>query len=99
LQKTLKIPKKRLSLRLLLYTKPGIEATLAFIKETKIATRQWRLERAQEEEKEEEEEKTIISFIFAFFHYSFISLFSWLRLLKALRLGLDPLCPQKQILT
>jgi ribonuclease HI len=65
LQKTLKTPKKRLSLRLLLHTKPGIEATLAFIRETKIATRQWRLERAQGEEEEEEEEESLISFVFA----------------------------------
>ena len=35
----------RLSLPILLHTKRGIEKTLAFIKETGIATRRWHLER------------------------------------------------------
>ena len=51
----------RLSLRILLHTKTGIEKTLIFLKETGIVTRNWHLERkeeeaATEEEGEEEEE-------------------------------------------
>jgi ribonuclease HI len=42
----------RLSLRLLLHTKTGIEKTLAFLKETRIVTRKWHLERTLEEEEE-----------------------------------------------
>ena len=43
----------RLKLPLLLYTKLGIEKTLGFLKETRIATRSWHLERRREEEQEE----------------------------------------------
>ena len=39
----------RLTLRLL-HTKPGIEATLAFIERTKVCTRRWRLGQTMEEE-------------------------------------------------
>ena len=45
----------RLSLQLLLHTKPGIEKTLDFLKETRIATQKWHLERRLDEEREEEE--------------------------------------------
>ena len=39
----------KLSLTALLYTKTGIETTLEFLKETRIATRKWHLERRLEE--------------------------------------------------
>ncbi|RDL32487.1 uncharacterized protein BP5553_08943 [Venustampulla echinocandica] len=39
----------RLTLPLLLHTKVGIAATINFLKETKIVTRRWHLERAEEE--------------------------------------------------
>ena len=42
----------RLSLQLLLHTKTGIEKTLGFLKDTRIATRKWHLTRKQEEEAE-----------------------------------------------
>ena len=42
----------RLSLRVLLHTKTGIEKTLAFLRETRIVTRKWHLERTREEEEE-----------------------------------------------
>lgn len=40
----------RLSLSTLLHTKIGIEGTLRFLRETRIATRRWHLERRGEEE-------------------------------------------------
>jgi ribonuclease HI len=46
----------RLSLKLLLHTKSGIEKTLRFLKETGIVTRKWHLERRQNEEEDEEGE-------------------------------------------
>ena len=46
----------RLSLKLLLHTKSGIEKTLRFLKETGIVTRKWHLERRQDEEEDEEGE-------------------------------------------
>ena len=39
----------KLSLMTLMHTKTGIETTLDFLKETRIATRKWHLERRQEE--------------------------------------------------
>jgi hypothetical protein len=42
----------------LLHTNVGNEATLNFIKTTKIATRRWMQQRIEEEEDEEEEEET-----------------------------------------
>lgn len=39
----------RLSLKLLMHTKTGIEKTLSFLKETRLCTRKWHLERRQEE--------------------------------------------------
>ena len=39
----------KLSLMTLMYTKTGIETTLDFLKETRIATRKWHLERRQDE--------------------------------------------------
>ena len=45
----------RLSLKILLHTKTGIEKTLIFLKETGIVTRKWHLERKQEEAAAEEE--------------------------------------------
>ena len=47
----------RLSLRILLHTKVGIEKTLTFLKETGIVTRKWHLERKQEEATAEVEEE------------------------------------------
>jgi ribonuclease HI len=47
----------RLTQQLLLHTKPGIEKTLVFLKETRIATRRWHLERREEEREEEEREE------------------------------------------
>ncbi len=47
----------RLSLMLLMHTKIGIEKTLDFLKESRICTRMWYLERRQEEQQEEEEEE------------------------------------------
>jgi hypothetical protein len=46
----------RLSLPLLMHTKIGIEKTLEFLKNTRLSTRKWHLERRQEIEQEEEEE-------------------------------------------
>jgi hypothetical protein len=40
----------RLSLAILLNTKIGIEKTIGFLKETRVATRRWHLERVEEEE-------------------------------------------------
>jgi hypothetical protein len=45
---------KTLNLPLLLHTKKGIKETLEFLKETKIATRQWYLGQVEEEEQDEE---------------------------------------------
>ena len=42
----------RLSLKLLMYTKIGIGKTLSFLKETRLYTRKWHLERGQEEAEE-----------------------------------------------
>jgi hypothetical protein len=39
----------KLSLKLLMYTKIGIGNTLSFLKETRLCTRKWHLERIQEE--------------------------------------------------
>ena len=39
----------KLSLTTILHTKTGIETTLEFLKETRIATRKWHLERRLEE--------------------------------------------------
>ena len=39
----------RLSLKLLMHTKIGIRKTLSFLKETRLCTRKWHLERRQEE--------------------------------------------------
>ena len=39
----------KLSLTTMLHTKTGIETTLEFLKETRIATRKWHLERRLEE--------------------------------------------------
>jgi hypothetical protein len=47
----------RLSLRLLLHTKIGIEKTLGFLKETRLCTRKWHFERGQEEIVNEVEEE------------------------------------------
>jgi hypothetical protein len=47
----------RLSLKILLHTKTGIEKTLIFLKETGIVTRKWHLERRQEEAAAEQEEE------------------------------------------
>jgi len=44
----------RLKLLLLLHTKRGIKKALGFLKEIRIATRSWYLERRREEELEEE---------------------------------------------
>ena len=41
---------KHLTLRLLLHTKIGIEATMAFIERTKVCTRKWHLGQTMEEE-------------------------------------------------
>ena len=46
-----------LKLPLLLHTKLGIEKTLGFLKETRIATRSWHLERRREEQEEERREE------------------------------------------
>jgi len=40
---------------MLLHTKTGIEATLAFIKETGVATRKWHLRRGEGEEDDEDD--------------------------------------------
>jgi len=48
---------KELNLPLLLHTKVGIESTLAFLKETKICTRTWHVQREEEREEEHEEEQ------------------------------------------
>jgi len=45
----------RLSLKLLLHTKLGIEKTLEYIVATGVATRKWHQERSEESEEEEEE--------------------------------------------
>ena len=47
----------RHSLQLLMHTKIGIEKTLEFLKNTRLCTRKWHLERSQEEEQEEDEEE------------------------------------------
>ena len=47
----------RLSLPLLMHTKIGIEKTLDFLKNTRLCTRKWQLERRQEEEQEQEQEE------------------------------------------
>jgi hypothetical protein len=44
-----KLQGARLSLKLLMYTKIGIEKTLNFLKETRLCTRKWHLERRQED--------------------------------------------------
>jgi hypothetical protein len=49
----------RLSLPLLMHTKIGIEKTLEFLKNTRLCTRKWYLERSQETEQEEEEEEEL----------------------------------------
>lgn len=46
----------RLSLRLLMHTKIGIVKTLGFLKETRLCTRKWHLERGQEDEPRGEED-------------------------------------------
>ena len=46
--------KNRLSLPMLLHTKLGIKKTLEFLRETRIATRRWHLERGEEKEEEVE---------------------------------------------
>jgi hypothetical protein len=38
----------RLSLRLLMHTKIGIEKTLGFLKQTRLCSKKWHLEREQE---------------------------------------------------
>ena len=43
----------RLSLKLLLHAKIGIEKALGFLKETGIATRSWHLQRKEQEEEEQ----------------------------------------------
>lgn len=43
----------RLSLILLMHTKTGIEKTLDFLKETKLCTRKWYLERREEDEQQD----------------------------------------------
>jgi hypothetical protein len=45
----------RLSLPLLMHTKIGIEKTINFLKNTRLCSRRWHLERSQEVEQEEEE--------------------------------------------
>ena len=47
----------RLSLPLLMHTKIGIEKTLNFLKNTRVCTRKWHLERSQEAEQQEEDEE------------------------------------------
>ena len=42
----------RLSLKLLMHTKIGIGKTLGFLRETRLCTRKWHLERGQEEAEE-----------------------------------------------
>jgi ribonuclease HI len=51
-----KLRSYRLSMRQLLHTKEGIEATIGFLQETGLGTRKWHLARHEEEESEEEEE-------------------------------------------
>jgi hypothetical protein len=46
----------RASLRVLLHTKTGVEKTLEFLKNTKVATRKRLLQRQEREEREREEE-------------------------------------------
>lgn len=50
-----KMQELRPSLRLLMHTKIGIEKTLDFLKDTRICTRKWHLERRQEEQAEQEQ--------------------------------------------
>ena len=45
----------RLSLPFLMHTKIGIKKTLDFLKNARLCTRKWHLERSQEAEQEEEE--------------------------------------------
>ena len=45
-----KIQGLRPSLKLLMHTKIGIEKTLGFLKETRLCTRKWHLERGQGDE-------------------------------------------------
>jgi hypothetical protein len=47
----------RASLKVLLHTKLGVECTLEFLKETKVATRKWLQERKNKEERERREEE------------------------------------------
>ena len=53
LQKALKV---RLSPRVLLHTKAGIEKTIDFLNETSICTRKWHLTRTELEEEEDNDE-------------------------------------------
>ena len=46
----------RPSLKLLMHTKIGIEKILGFLKETRLCTRKWHLERGQEDEANKVEE-------------------------------------------
>ena len=46
---------QRLNLNILLYTTPGIEATISFLQNTDISIRKWHLERREEEEEEEKD--------------------------------------------
>jgi CO dehydrogenase/acetyl-CoA synthase beta subunit len=48
-----------LTLNLLLHTSKGIEATIRFLKETKITTKGWFAKKREEEEEEEEVEEGI----------------------------------------
>ncbi len=50
-----KMQELRLSLRLLMHTKIGIEKTLDFLRDTRICTRRWHLEQWQEEQAEQEQ--------------------------------------------
>jgi hypothetical protein len=45
----------RVSLRILLHTKIGVEKTLEFLEKTKVATKKWLQERKEREEREREE--------------------------------------------
>jgi hypothetical protein len=47
----------RASLKVLLHTKLGVERTLEFLKETRVATRKWLQERKDKEERERGEEE------------------------------------------
>jgi hypothetical protein len=42
-----------------MHTKIGIEKTLDFVKDTRICTRKWHLERRQEEQAEQEEQEEL----------------------------------------